>query len=127
MSKESNTLFAFLSGAAIGAGLGLLYAPEKGEDTRKRLSDEAGKATDKMKKQWSETSSSLSGSAKSAKADFDAKLDETLSSASYKADDVIVALQKRLEELREKNENFRSKTAQHKTKAATEKSTNNKA
>ena len=38
MSKKSNTFLAFLTGAATGAILGLLYAPDKGENTRDKLS-----------------------------------------------------------------------------------------
>ena len=39
MSKRSgNTLLAFLFGAATGAILGILYAPDKGSNTREKLS-----------------------------------------------------------------------------------------
>ena len=38
MSKSSNTLIAFLVGAAAGAVLGILYAPDKGSNTREKLS-----------------------------------------------------------------------------------------
>lgn len=34
MSKKSSGLGKFLAGAAIGAGLGLLFAPKKGSETR---------------------------------------------------------------------------------------------
>lgn len=38
MSKKSNALMAFLAGAAAGAILGVLYAPDKGSNTREKLS-----------------------------------------------------------------------------------------
>lgn len=37
MSKKSNAFLAFLTGASIGAVLGILYAPEKGSVTREKL------------------------------------------------------------------------------------------
>ena len=38
MSKKGNTLVVFLAGAAAGAILGILYAPDKGSSTREKLS-----------------------------------------------------------------------------------------
>lgn len=38
MSKKGNTLITFLAGAAVGAILGILYAPDKGTITREKLS-----------------------------------------------------------------------------------------
>jgi gas vesicle protein len=38
-SRESNGLFYFLAGAAVGAALGILLAPKSGEETREQLTD----------------------------------------------------------------------------------------
>ncbi len=39
MSKKgNNTLITFLAGAAVGAIIGILYAPDKGSNTREKLS-----------------------------------------------------------------------------------------
>lgn len=37
MSDSEKTLFAFLAGAACGAAAGILFAPDSGENTRKKI------------------------------------------------------------------------------------------
>ena len=50
MAKKSKTGFmAFLLGGMIGATIGLLYAPQSGEETRKILVDEGQEMVDKAK------------------------------------------------------------------------------
>lgn len=102
-SNTGQTLLALLTGAAIGAGLGILYAPDKGSNTRDKLSKEAKKAQKKLNKQIRETSSTLSDKAQRARHSFEKKLNDTLSSASYKADDILLAMEEKLEALRKQN------------------------
>lgn len=100
MANTGSTLLALVTGAAIGAGLGLLYAPESGDKTRKKLRSDALSTQDKLNKKYKETTSNLSEKAKKARHDFEVRLEETLSSASYKADDILSAMETKLEELR---------------------------
>ncbi|WP_186756114.1 YtxH domain-containing protein [Echinicola salinicaeni] len=38
MSKQSNSILAFVLGAGVGAALGVLFAPDSGNNTRDKLS-----------------------------------------------------------------------------------------
>ncbi len=48
MKSSSSFLIGLLSGAAIGAALGILFAPEKGEVTRKNLMKNAENLKDDL-------------------------------------------------------------------------------
>jgi gas vesicle protein len=122
-SNTGQTLIALLTGAAIGAGLGILYAPDKGSKTRDKLSKEAKKAQKQLNKQIRETSSNLSSKAQVAKLSFEQKLNETLSSASYKADDILLAMEDKLEALRRQNAKLQIDSKVDKAKATAKKVT----
>ena len=106
MANSGSTFLALLTGAAIGAGLGMLYAPDSGEETRKKLGENARRTQDDLNRRYKETSSNLTQKAKKAKMDFEDRLEETLSSASYKADEILSSLETKLEELRKQNAKF---------------------
>ncbi|MDP2686878.1 MAG: YtxH domain-containing protein [Aequorivita sp.] len=122
-SNTGQTLIALLTGAAIGAGLGILYAPDKGSKTRDKLSKEAKKAQRKLNQQIQETSHSLSEKAQRAKYSFEQKLNETLSSASYKADDILLAMEDKLEALRRQNAKLQMDSTVDQAKATAKKVT----
>lgn len=47
--KKKSGLGGFLIGAAIGAGLGILFAPKKGSETRRELKEKLDELADKVK------------------------------------------------------------------------------
>ena len=49
MSKKSSGLGKFLLGGAIGAGLALLFAPQKGSETRRQLKEKCDELFEKLK------------------------------------------------------------------------------
>jgi gas vesicle protein len=46
----------FLTGAALGAGLALLFAPQTGSETRKQIKDVSGKVADDVKENYEKIS-----------------------------------------------------------------------
>jgi gas vesicle protein len=50
MSKSSRSFWAFTVGAITGAALGILYAPDKGENTRDKLAFQLQKYQEQLKK-----------------------------------------------------------------------------
>ncbi|MEQ8219596.1 MAG: YtxH domain-containing protein [Arenibacter sp.] len=104
MTNDSgNTLLALLTGAAIGAGIGILYAPDKGTKTRKKIKKKAMETTDDLTSRISHAKEELTKTAEAKKVDFEQMLEETISNMSYKADDIISALEKKLADLKNKN------------------------
>ena len=102
-NNTGSTILALLTGAAIGAGFGLLYAPESGKDTRKKLKKEANKAKDKLGKEYEDLSGQVTEFANTAKSNFEKKVDKLFKSASNEADNIITDMESELETLRKKN------------------------
>jgi gas vesicle protein len=103
MSNSSNTVVGLLAGTVIGATLGILFAPEKGKITRRRIADEAETAKDIIVEKASEIKTQVSSSATDSKESLDTQLENVVSSVSNKAEEVITILERKLKELKEKN------------------------
>ena len=54
MSKSSKILTALIAGTAVGALVGILFAPDKGSETRKKVNEEGKKMSDAIKNKFNE-------------------------------------------------------------------------
>ena len=104
MSKNTGTtILAILTGAAIGAGVGILFAPDKGSKTRGKIKDGYKDAHKDLLKKYESLSEEVKSKLSSAKVDFEGSYDDLVSSMSHKTEDVITFLEKKLAELKDKN------------------------
>jgi len=101
-SNSENMLFALLTGAEIGAGLGVLYAPDKGKNTRGKIKHRSEDMMHDISERVTHAKDELTKTAKEKKKDFEKKLENTISDMTYKADDIIAGLESKLEELKSK-------------------------
>lgn len=74
--KTSNTLLGILGAAAVGAVVGILFAPEKGSKTRKKIADKSKDCSEDLKGKFSDLVSSLSENGKDLLAEGKAKYNE---------------------------------------------------
>ena len=89
MSKIGNTLAALVLGAAIGVGVGILFAPDEGKKTRKRIRKSLEGVSDNLKDKLTHLKGTLEDN-----------VERLLSKSSYKAEEVINALERKLEDLK---------------------------
>ena len=48
MTTTTKVILGLVGAAAVGAAIGMLFAPQKGSDLRKDIKDKAGKWTDRL-------------------------------------------------------------------------------
>jgi gas vesicle protein len=61
MENTAKILTAFVIGAAAGALLGIMYAPDKGSETRKKINEEGKKMTDAIKNKYNDVREKMKG------------------------------------------------------------------
>jgi gas vesicle protein len=76
MKADSRAVLGFLAGAAIGAIAGILFAPEKGSETRRKISKKTSELGDSLKHTFSDFVDSVKESYTTAKQETEALADK---------------------------------------------------
>jgi gas vesicle protein len=104
MSNTSgNSLLALLTGAVVGVGIGILFAPDKGTITREKIKDSFQDAKDDLKQKLDEVSEQLKSKLTHSKDNLEDSFEDLVSNASHKTEDLISFLEQKLAELKEQN------------------------
>ena len=101
MSKTTNVVLGLAVGTAIGVGLGILFAPDEGKNTRKKIKDSLRDKSDEFKEQLDNLTESVREKSLELKGSLEEKVDRLFSKSSNKAEDVISLLEKKLASLKE--------------------------
>ena len=109
--RDSSGLSAFLLGAALGAGLALVFAPQTGAETRQSIRRSARKAGDATKRAGEKVTDALS----QAKADIESRIDTAKSSIDLKKTQVSRAVDAGREAARTAREDLERRMAEQRT------------
>ncbi|PKB16726.1 YtxH domain-containing protein [Flavobacterium sp. 5] len=107
-NNTGSTIVAILVGVTIGAGLGILFAPDKGSKTREKIKDGFDDVKNNLNDKLHEVSEKLMGKGVLGKDDIDRHYDSIVNNLSDKTEDVVTYLENKLAELKEKNVKFQS-------------------
>jgi gas vesicle protein len=105
-NSTSDTFLALLIGAAIGVGVGILFAPDKGTTTRQKIKDTFDESGENVLKKFNDVISKIQNKASDAKSSLEESLEEMASEGSYKTEELITLLEQKLKVLKEQNAKF---------------------
>ena len=113
--NESSGLSAFLLGAAIGAGLALIFAPQTGAETRQTIKRSAQKAGEVTKRAGVKVGEKVSDALAQAKADLESRIDSARSTLDLRKVQVSRAVDAGREAARAAREDLERRMAEQRS------------
>ena len=106
MAKEiENNALALLVGAAIGIGIGILFAPDKGSETRKKIKDGLDDLKIDVNNKLADYEDGIRSKISSSSETLKVGLEKLIANSNFNAEDAIAFLEEKLAALdKEKTE-----------------------
>lgn len=104
--KSRKSMAMILAGAAIGAAVGVLAAPEEGKETRKKIGDGLKSGSDHLMNSMDHIKSMIMGFVSSKATDFESSFSELIDKSDHKKEDIIASLERKLEELKKNDKSI---------------------
>jgi gas vesicle protein len=109
-NNTGNSLLALLAGAAIGAGVGILFAPDKGSKTREKIKEGYDDAKNNLQHTYEDVTEQIRNRFSGArKHSLEETYNDLVSNMSNKTEDVISFLETKLADLKEQNAKLQKK------------------
>ncbi len=105
-NKTENSILALLAGAAIGLGLGILFAPDKGSKTREKMKEGFDDLKNQAQNKWNDFETETKEGMSESKNDLTKTVEDFLSNSSHKTEEAISFLEEKLAELKKQNAKF---------------------
>jgi gas vesicle protein len=102
-NNTGNTLIALLVGATAGAVVGILFAPDKGTNTRRKIKEGYDDAKDNLMHKLEDVSNGIKNKFSNHKFDLEETYEDLVSNMSHKTEDVISFLETKLADLKNQN------------------------
>lgn len=99
-NNTGNIVLALLAGAVVGAGIGILVAPDKGSNTRKKIKDGFDFSKDEILEKVNELIASLKGNVSEAVSNFDELLENAIEKSATDKEEMIALLEQKLAALK---------------------------
>lgn len=98
--NTGEVLLSIVAGAAIGVGVGILIAPDKGSNTRAKIKDKFNSSKESVEDKFEEFMAYIGQKSKDVTANIDDALDQAISEDGAKKEELISYLEEKLKAMK---------------------------
>ncbi len=108
-TKNTNITLAILAGVAVGGTISLLFAPDSGKRTRRKIKDSTHKATDALAKAANELKGKAQDAFLDEKESLETRINSIASQVRHNKEEMLPLLEKKLKEMKAKSKKVKTK------------------